>query len=75
MNVAFKDAKDSSFVIGTVTNEEGGFSLVGVKSGNYILEISMVGFKTNRQPFTVGALSNFLDLGVVELDRRCQVIE
>jgi hypothetical protein len=74
VNVAFKAAKDSAFVTGTVTNAEGRFSLAGVKSGNYIVEISMVGFKTKRQPFTVGTLSSFLDLGVVELEEDAKVL-
>lgn len=74
VNVAFKAAKDSAFVIGTVTNAEGRFSLTGVKSGRYMFEISMVGFKTKRQPFTIGTLSSFLDLGVVELEEDAKVL-
>ncbi|WP_288880148.1 TonB-dependent receptor domain-containing protein [Pedobacter panaciterrae] len=74
VNVVFKAAKDSSFVVGTVTNDEGRFSLAGVKNGNYILEISMVSFKTIRQPFTAGTLSNFLDLGLIELEEDAKVL-
>jgi len=73
-NVAFKSAKDSSFVVGTLSNEEGRFSLSGIKSDNYILEISMVGFKTKRQAFTVGTLSKFLDLGVSELEEDSRLL-
>jgi outer membrane receptor protein involved in Fe transport len=68
VNVALKAAQDSSFVVGTITNDQGRFSLVGVKSGNYVMEISMVGFKTRRQSLTIGTLSNFLDLGSIEIE-------
>lgn len=74
VNIAFKATKDSSFVIGTVTNTEGRFSLAGIQSGNYIIEISMVGFKTKRQLFTVGTLSSFLDIGIVELEEDAKVL-
>jgi len=73
VNVVFKASKDSRFVVGAVTNDQGRFSL-GVKSESYILEISMVGFKTKKQPFTVGAFSNFLDLGLVELEEDVKLL-
>ncbi|TCC99824.1 TonB-dependent receptor domain-containing protein [Pedobacter psychroterrae] len=66
-NIVLKAQKDSVFLTGTVTDEEGRFTLSGLKSGNYFLEISMVGFVTIKQPLTVGALSPFLDLGLFEL--------
>jgi len=66
-NVVLKTQKDSSFVMGTVSNDEGRFTLANVKSGSYLVEISMIGFKTHQQKYTVGTLSQFLDLGVFEL--------
>nr|WP_162989036.1 outer membrane beta-barrel family protein [Pedobacter schmidteae] len=67
-NVVLKTQKDSSFVMGTVTNEEGRFTLANVKSGNYLVQVSLVGFKTYQQKYTVGVLSQFLDLGVLVLN-------
>lgn len=66
-NVVVKTQKDSAFVVGTVTNDEGRFLIANLKSGNYRVEISIVGFKTYKQQFTVGTLSAFLDLGAFEL--------
>jgi hypothetical protein len=43
-----KTEKDSSFVSGTVTNEEGRFTLSKIKSGNYYLEVSYIGFKKQQ---------------------------
>lgn len=67
-NVILKRQKDSSFVMGTVTNEEGRFTLANVRSGNYLVQVSLVGFKTRQQKYTVGVLSQFLDLGVLVLN-------
>lgn len=66
-NVVLKKQKDSSFVLGTVTNDEGRFTIANVKSGSYLVEVSMIGFKTHQQKYTVGTLSQFLDLGIFEL--------
>jgi hypothetical protein len=44
-----KTEKDSSFVSGTVTNEEGRFTLSKIKSGNYYLEVSYQLKKTTNK--------------------------
>ena len=38
VNVILKKEKDSAFVTGTVTNEEGRFTLSNIPPGNYILQ-------------------------------------
>ncbi len=58
---------DSSFVTGAITNEAGLFTLAGIKSGNYLLKLSYVGYKTRIQSMRVGQLSSFLNLGVIDL--------
>ena len=67
VNVVTKNEKDSSFVAGTITNEEGRFSLAGIKPGNYYVEFSFIGYATKKQPLYVGSLTSFLDLGAVEI--------
>lgn len=42
---------------GTVTNEEGRFSLSKIKSGNYYLEVFYIGYKTTKQSLYVGSLT------------------
>ena len=66
-NVVLKTEKDSTFITGTVTNDEGRFNLSGIKSGAYVLEVSFVGYKTKKQALFVGSLSNFLDLAAISL--------
>ena len=68
VNVVLKTTKDSVFITGTVTNEEGRFILTKVKPDNYYLEISFVGYVTKKQPIFVGSLSEFLDVSTVELE-------
>jgi outer membrane receptor protein involved in Fe transport len=68
VNVVLKSANDSTFVTGTVTDEEGRFTLTGVKPGNYFLEISLIGYLTKKQTLFVGSLSAFLDATSIELE-------
>lgn len=67
VNVVLKAEKDSTFVSGVITDDEGRFTLSDIKPGHYILEISYVGYETKRQSLFVGNLSEFLDVSVIEL--------
>ncbi|KIC00780.1 TonB-dependent receptor domain-containing protein [Flavobacterium sp. PL02] len=68
VNIVLKSSKNQSFIAGTVSNEEGRFTLSNINSGNYILEISFLGYKTKNQSLYVGTLSEFLDLSNIELE-------
>lgn len=70
VNVVLKTEKDSSFVSGTVTNEEGRFSLSKIKSGNYYLEVSYIGYKTTKQSLFVGNLTEYLDIKTIEIEEK-----
>lgn len=74
-NVVVKNQKDSAFVTGTVTNDDGGFSIAGIGPGNYRLEISCTGFDTKEQPLFIGSLSAFLDIPAVELAEKPKVLK
>ena len=67
VNVVVKNAADTAFVTGTVSNEEGRYLLQNIKPGNYILEISIVNFLPHKQRLFVGSLSEYLDLATIEL--------
>lgn len=68
VNVVLKTSKDTSIIAGTITDEEGRFSISNIKSGNYLLEFSFIGYKTKTQLVYVGSLSEFLDQGTIELE-------
>ena len=70
VNVVLKTEKDSTFVSGTATNEAGRFSLTKIKSGNYYLEVSFMGYTTKKQPLYIGSLTEYLDIKTIELEER-----
>jgi outer membrane receptor protein involved in Fe transport len=67
-NIVLKKSSDDVFVAGTITNEEGRFSLEGIKPDNYHLEISASGYNVEKQNLFVGSLSSFIELPVAELE-------
>ena len=69
-----KTEKDSTFVSGTVTNEEGRFTLSKIKSGNYYLEVSYVGYTTKKQSLFVGTLTEFLDIKTIEIEEKATTL-
>ncbi len=58
---------DSTFVAGTITSDDGRFSLTDISSGNYLLIFSYIGYQPKTASFTAGQLSKFLDLGNITL--------
>lgn len=67
-NVVLKSSKDSKIFFGTVSGEDGRFTITGVNSGNFTLEVTSIGFKTKLQSVFVGSLSDYLDLGAIEME-------
>lgn len=74
-NITAKSKTINSAVSGTLSDEEGRFSLPNIPSGNYILEINSIGYKPLNYPFYVGTLSEFLDLNTIELQEDSQNLE
>ncbi len=75
VNVLLKATKDSSFVSGTVTSEEGRFTLSKIKPGNYYLEVSYTGYTTKKQPLFVGSLTEFLDIKTIEIEGKAASLD
>ena len=75
VNVVLKNSPDSAFAMGTVTNDEGRFTLSGVKPNNYFLEASLVGYTTNQQSLYVGSLSEFLDVTTIVLTQNALALQ
>jgi outer membrane receptor protein involved in Fe transport len=69
VNIILKTEKDSAFVSGTVSNEEGRFTLSNIKSGSYSIQFSYTGYVVRSEPLLVGSLSSFLDIGTIELQQ------
>lgn len=74
VNVILKTAKDSVFITGTVTNEEGRFTLSNIRPNDYFLEVTFLGYNTKRQPLFVGTLSEFLEVPAMELEESTKTL-
>ncbi len=75
VNVVLKTEKDSTFVSGTVTNEEGLFTLSKIKSGNYYFEVSYIGYAKKRQALFVGNLTEYLDIKTIEIEEKSSALQ
>lgn len=75
VSIVIKTEKDSVFVTGTISNDEGRFSIPGIKPGNYILMASLIGYTTKIQVLYIGSLSQYLDLGAIELNESTSTLQ
>lgn len=73
--ISVKSKLKNAVVSGTLSDENGRFSLSKIASGNYILEITVIGYKTKEFPFYVGSLSEFLDLGSISLEQENNTLD
>lgn len=58
----------TEFITGTITNDQGRFSVTGLAAGEYEFVISYVGFESTRRNVLAGTLNNVLDLGNLYLN-------
>ena len=66
VNIALS-TKDSTFVTGGITGDDGRFTLPDIAPGNYLLSVTYLGYLTTTSPVLAGELSRFLDLGNIDL--------
>ncbi len=67
-NIVLYRQRDSALVNGTVTDAQGRFTLTQLPPGRYYLEISFIGFRTNRVRNIQLAPDARLDLGKIPLE-------
>ena len=67
VNITLRKQADSIMVQGTITNEQGQFTMAGIRPGSYILQVTYLGYNTFVKEQLVGSLSAFLDLGTIGL--------
>jgi len=68
VNVILKKSNDSSFVSGTISRDNGVFTLAEIKPGDYFIEVSYVGFQKYFAPLYIGSNSEYIDIGSVFLE-------
>lgn len=68
VNVVLKSNHDSSFISGTISNEEGRYILTKIPSNEYYLEVSYLGYKAVSTKLYVGSMSDFLEVPTIEME-------
>ena len=61
------NVKDSTFINGVVSGRNGHFSLKNVKSGDYLLAVSFIGFDPIYQPLQITGRTNPVNIGKLEM--------
>lgn len=74
-NVVLLKQKDSSFAAGTLSNEEGLFSLADITPGLYLLSFQAAGYWQKTQKILVGSLSAFLNIGTIDLQENTKTLD
>ena len=72
VNVVLKKSDDSSFVSGTISNDNGLFTFSDAKPNDYLLEVTYIGYRKYRSPLFIGSNSEFIDLGAILLEEDVQ---
>lgn len=72
VNVVLKKSTDSSFVSGTISNDNGLFTISDAKPGDYLLEVTYIGYRKYSSPLFIGSNSEFIDLGSILLEEDVQ---
>lgn len=67
-SVAIKTEKDSVLVTGALTNDNGQFTIEGLKVGNYSVNFSFIGYTSSSIELIVNGKNNFFDLGKITLE-------
>lgn len=67
-SVRLLNAQDSTFVVGAVTNDNGKFR-INPRLGNYIMEISYMGYERYRTLIELTDKKNNLELGTINLQK------
>jgi outer membrane receptor protein involved in Fe transport len=67
LTVQLRTEKDSAFVTGRLTDENGAFTIAGLAKGVYLIEARVIGFQPLRERVRIGELSAFLDLGTLQM--------
>jgi hypothetical protein len=75
VNIVLKKSTDSSFVSGTITNDNGLFTIADAKPGDYLLEVTYIGYRKYSSPVFIGSNSEFIDLGTILLEEDVQQLD
>jgi outer membrane receptor protein involved in Fe transport len=69
------NSSDSSFVIGTVSDEEGFFKIEGIAQGDYLLRVSSISYETAIVSLRIGTINRFVNLGNIYISELATELE
>lgn len=72
--MTIKKASDSVFVAGTISDEAGLFS-IAIKPGDYIIDISLIGYNPYTSALFVGSNSTYLNLGIIPMSEKAAQLD
>ncbi|TXK76987.1 outer membrane beta-barrel family protein [Mesonia sp. K4-1] len=75
VTVALNEVQTNKTITGTVTDDTGIFTLTELPTGNYVIEISYIGFETFQKKITAGGLNLIFDLGKIELKESAEALD
>ena len=73
--VAVHSATDSSLVAGEYADNAGSFRVRGLRPGAYYLRVTSMGFKPQRQAFTITPVAPSVDAGIIGLAQIATVLQ
>ena len=73
-NVQVYELPDSTYINGTSTEDDGAFTLSGLKAGTYVARVSYMGYITTDKEFTLRAGNRNNDLGKITLKGDAQIL-
>ena len=65
VNISLYDSSGTKLIKGTISDENGLFRFDGLKSGNYLLRISYVGYKTFEKAISISDAKSMQNINVV----------
>ena len=73
-SIALSSKETKKIVDGAICDDKGKFSLTKVPTGEYILSISFMGYKTNKVEVKIINKNDEIDLGVIKLAQSTQLL-
>lgn len=74
-SVSFTTKQGANLASGAISNEKGRFEITGLKSGEYMVSCSFLGYTTRSVHLLVGQLNKVLDLGDIGLEPTSMTLE
>ncbi len=68
-------SENDKLVNGSITNNEGHFTIKGLEAGKYKITVSYLGYYAYQSNILIGKLNQYYDLGKIELERSTTQLE